>query len=163
MLRLFINLFKFLKVSNNSITTTWFQYYTKDITSETIAHYVKYMNNIKIIDTKETIMTNNNFTERVTQKQSNGKILKNYAVHHSNLRIQPKPGGNNTKMTHLHRCSTQNPPLTLRVSPLRNTSGLKASDVYNMLDILKNPLFILMDKILTSPKTSSSFTSKKGT
>ena len=121
------------------------------------------MNNVKIIDTKETIMTNNNFTEGVTQKQSNGKILKNYAVHHSDLRIQPKPGGNNTKITHLHRCSAQNPPHTLRVSPLRNTSGLKASDVYNMLDILKNPLFFLMDKMLTSPKTSSSFISEKGT
>ena len=68
-------------------------------------------------------MTNNNFTEGVTQKQSNGKILKNYAVHHSDLRIQPKPGGNNTKITHLHRCSAQNRPHTLRVSPLRNTSG----------------------------------------
>ena len=120
------------------------------------------MNNVKIIDTKETIMTNNNFTEGVTQKQSNGKILKNYAVHHSHLQIQPKPGGNNTKITHLHRCSAQNPPHTLRVSPLRNTSGLKASDVYNMLDIEKNPLFFLMDKSLTSPKISSSFKSEKG-
>ena len=121
------------------------------------------MNNVKIIDTKETIMTNNNFTEGVTQKQSNGKILKNYAVDHSDLRIQPKPGGNNTKITHLHRCSAQNPPHTLRVSPLRNTSELKASDVYNMLDFGKNPLFFLMDEILTSPNTSSSFISEKGT
>ena len=121
------------------------------------------MNNVKIIDTKERIMTNNNFTEGIIQKQSNGKLLKNCAVHHSDLQIQPKPGGNNTKTTHLHRCSAQNPPHTLRVSPLRNTSGLKASDVYNMLDILKNPLFFLMDTILTSPKTSSSFISKKRT
>ena len=81
------------------------------------------MNNVKTIHTKETIMTNNNFTEGVTQKQSNGKMLKKYAVHHSDLRIQPKPGGNNTKITHLHRCSAQSRPHTLRVSPLRNTSG----------------------------------------
>ena len=108
-------------------------------------------------------MTNNNFTLGVTQKQSNRKILKNYAVHHSNLQIQPKPGSNNTKITHLHRCSAQNPPHTLRVLPLRNTSGLKASDVYNVLDIEKNPLFFLMDKILTSPKISSSFISEKET
>ena len=121
------------------------------------------MNNVKMIDTKETIMTNNNFTEGVIQKQSNGKILKNYAVHHSDLQIQPKPEGNNTKMTHLHRCSAQNPPHTFRVSPLRNTSGLKTSDVYNMLDIGKNPLLFLLDKILTSPKTSSFFISEKGT
>ena len=47
------------------------------------------MDNVKIIHTKETIMTNNNFKERVTQKQSNGKILKNYTVHHPDLRIQP--------------------------------------------------------------------------
>ena len=81
------------------------------------------MNNVKIIHTKETTMTNNNFKEGVTQKQSNGKILQNYAVHHCDLRIQPKPGGNNTKITHLDRYSAQNPPHTLRVSPLRNTSG----------------------------------------
>ena len=121
------------------------------------------MNNVEIIDTKETIMTNNNFTEGITRKQSNGKILKNYAVHHSNLRIQPKPGGSNNQITHLHRCSAQNPPHTLRETPYRNTSGLKASDIYNMLDIVKNPLFFLMDKILTSPKTSSTFISEKRT
>ena len=68
-------------------------------------------------------MTNNNFTEGVTQNQSNGKILKNYAVHHSDLRIQTNPGGNNTKFTQLHWCSAHNPPHTLRVSPLWNTSG----------------------------------------
>ena len=39
-------------------------------------------------DAIETIMANVNFTEGVTQKQSNGKMLKKYAVHHSNLRIQ---------------------------------------------------------------------------
>ena len=68
-------------------------------------------------------MTNNNFTEGVTQNQSNGKILKNYAVHHFDLRIQTNPGGNNTKFTQLHRCSAHNPPHTLRVLPLRNTLG----------------------------------------
>ena len=62
------------------------------------------MNNVKRIHTEETIMTNNNFKEGVTQTQCNDKILKTYAVHHSDLRIQPKPGGNNTKITHLHKC-----------------------------------------------------------
>ena len=81
------------------------------------------MNNVKIIHAKEKITGNNNFIEGVTQKQSNGKMLKKYAVHHSDLRIQPKLGGNNTEMTHLHWCSAQNPPHTLRVSPVRNTSG----------------------------------------
>ena len=81
------------------------------------------MNNVKIMHTKEATMTNNNFTEGVTQKQSSGKMLKKYAVHHPDLQIQQKPGGNNTKITHLHRCSAQNPPHTFRVSPLRNTSG----------------------------------------
>ena len=104
------------------------------------------MSNLKIIDTKETITANNNSTEGVIQKQSNGKILKNYTVNHSDLRIQPKPGDNNTKITHLHWCSAQNSSHTLRVSPLRNTSGLKASDVYKILDLDKNPLFFLIDK-----------------
>ena len=45
------------------------------------------MKNVKIVYTKETIMTNNNFTEGVTQKQSNGKMLKRYAVLHCDLRI----------------------------------------------------------------------------
>ena len=81
------------------------------------------MNNVKIILANETIMTNNNFREGVTQKQSNGKMLKKYAIHHSDLRIQPKPGSNDTKITHLHRYSAQNPPHTLRVSPVRNTSA----------------------------------------
>ena len=45
------------------------------------------MNNVKIIHTKEAIMTNNNFTEGVTQKQSNRKMLKRYVVHHSDLRM----------------------------------------------------------------------------
>ena len=40
------------------------------------------MNHVKVIHTKET-MTCNNFTEAVTQKQSNGKMLLKYAAHHS--------------------------------------------------------------------------------
>ena len=108
-------------------------------------------------------MANNNFTEEFTEKQSNRKWLKKYAVHHSDLQIQPKSEGNNTEITHLHKCSAQNPRHTLRVSPLRNTSGGNASDVYNMLEILKNPLFFLMDKVLTSLKDSSSSISKKRT
>ena len=43
-----------------------------------------------MIHTKETIMTNNNFTEGVTQKQSNRKMLEKYILHHSDLQIQPK-------------------------------------------------------------------------
>ena len=78
------------------------------------------MNKVKRIHTKET---NNNFTEGVTQKQANAKMLKKYAVHHVDLPIQTKPGGNNTDITHFDRCSVQNPPHTLRVSLLRNTSG----------------------------------------
>ena len=81
------------------------------------------MNNVKIKHAKETIMTNNNFTEGVTQNESNGKILKDYAVHHSDMRIQTLPGGNNTKFTLRHRCSAHNPPHTLRVSPLGKSSG----------------------------------------
>ena len=48
------------------------------------------MNNIKMMQTKETIMKNNNFTEGVTQKQSNRKMLEKYTVHRSDLQIQPK-------------------------------------------------------------------------
>ena len=39
------------------------------------------MNNIKVVHTKETIMASNNFTEAVTQTQSNGKIPQKYAAH----------------------------------------------------------------------------------
>ena len=43
----------------------------------TIRHYVKqHKNNVKEVHTKGTIMTRNNFTEAVTQKQSNEKIPK---------------------------------------------------------------------------------------
>ena len=34
------------------------------------------MNNVKVVHTKETIMTSNNFTEAVTKNQSNGKMPK---------------------------------------------------------------------------------------
>ena len=34
--------------------------------AETIPHYVKHMNNVKVIHTTETITTSNNFTEAVT-------------------------------------------------------------------------------------------------
>ena len=37
------------------------------------------MNNVKVVHTKETI--SNNFTEAVTRKQSNGKMLQKYAAH----------------------------------------------------------------------------------
>ena len=57
------------------------------------------MNNVKVVHTKETIMTSNNFTEAVTQKQPNGKMHQKYAAHlqkniHANMQIQRKPGGN---------------------------------------------------------------------
>ena len=43
----------------------------KYITTGTIPHYIKHMNNVKVLHTKETIMKSNNFTKAVTQKQSN--------------------------------------------------------------------------------------------
>ena len=46
-----------------------------------VPHYVKHMNNVKVVHTKETIKIYNNFTEAVTQKQSNGKMLQKYAAH----------------------------------------------------------------------------------
>ena len=52
----------------------------KYITTGTIPHYIKHMNNVKVLRTKETIMTSNNFTEAVTQKQSNRKLLQKYAA-----------------------------------------------------------------------------------
>ena len=48
------------------------------------------MKNVKMMHTKEKIMTNNNLTEGVTQKQSNRKMLEKYTVHHSDLQIQSK-------------------------------------------------------------------------
>ena len=39
------------------------------------------MNNVKVIHTKETIMTSNNITEAVTQKQSNRKMPPKYGAH----------------------------------------------------------------------------------
>ena len=69
-------------------------YYTiKYITIGTIPHYVKHMKNVKVVYTKETITTSNDFTEAVTQKQSNGKMPQKYAAHpqknsHADMQIQ---------------------------------------------------------------------------
>ena len=51
------------------------------------------MKNVKVVYTKETITTSNNFTEAVTQKQSNGKMPQKYAAHpqknnHADMQIQ---------------------------------------------------------------------------
>ena len=105
--------------------TNCFQYYytIKYITTGTIPHYVKHMNNVKAVHTKETIMTYNNSTEAVTQKHSDGKMLQKYAALpqkniHTNVQIQQKPGGNNTEISGLHRCSPQNLLHTSRALPL---------------------------------------------
>ena len=39
------------------------------------------MENVKVVQTKETIMASNNITEAVNQKQSNGKMPQKYAPH----------------------------------------------------------------------------------
>ena len=62
------------------------------------------MNNVKVVQTKETRMTSNNFTEAVIQEQSNGKMPKKYAAHpqkitQADVQIQWKPGDNNTEVT----------------------------------------------------------------
>ena len=46
------------------------------MTIGTVPHYAKHVNNIKVVHTKETIMTSNNITEAVTQKQSTERCLK---------------------------------------------------------------------------------------
>ena len=84
------------------------------------------MNNIKVVHTKETIMASNNFTEAVTQTQSNGKIPEKYAAHPqkntcADVKIQRKPGYNNTEITGLHRRSPRNPPHTSRAPPHTHT------------------------------------------
>ena len=38
------------------------------------------MSHVKVVHTKEAIMTSNDFAEAVTQEQSNGKILQKYAA-----------------------------------------------------------------------------------
>ena len=80
------------------------------------------MNNLKIVHTKETIKAYNNFTETVTQKHSNGKMLQKYAAQpqkstHAHVQIQQKPGGNNTEITGLHMRSLQNPLHIFRAPP----------------------------------------------
>ena len=39
------------------------------------------MNKVKVVHTKETIMTSNNFIEAVIQNQSNGKMPQNHSAH----------------------------------------------------------------------------------
>ena len=74
-------------------------------------------------------MTSNNFTEAVSQKQSNGKMLPKYAIHsqkntNTDMRIQPKPGGTNIEITRLYRCFPQNSTYIFRATfPHRNISG----------------------------------------
>ena len=77
------------------------------------------MNNVKVVHTKEKVMTHNNFTEAVTRKHPNGKMLQKYTAHphkstHTHMQIQQKPGGNNTEITGQHRPSPQNPLYTFR-------------------------------------------------
>ena len=85
------------------------------------------MNNVKVVHTKET-KTYSNFTEAVTQKHSNGKVLQKYAAHpqkrtHAHVQIQQKSGGNNTEITGLHRCSPQNPLYIFRALPIGTRRG----------------------------------------
>ena len=71
------------------------------------------MKNVKVVHAKQTIMESNNSTEAVTKKQYNRKMLQKFAAHHSDVRIQQNPGGNN-----ICRCYPQNPPHTFRASPI---------------------------------------------
>ena len=52
----------------------------KYITIGTIPHNAKHMSNVKVVQTKETIMTSNSCTEAVTQRKSNGKMPRKYAA-----------------------------------------------------------------------------------
>ena len=77
------------------------------------------MNNAKVVHSKETIITYNNFTEAVTRKHSKGKMLQKYAAHpqkntRAHVQVQEKPGGNNAEITGLDRRSPQNPLHTFR-------------------------------------------------
>ena len=86
------------------------------------------MNNAKVVHSKETIITYNNFTEAVTRKHSNGKMLQKYAAHpqkntRTHVQIQQKPGGNFTEITGLDRRSPQNPLLPSRAP----TIGIRRS------------------------------------
>ena len=101
----------------------------KYITIGTIPHYVKQnKNNAKVVYTKGTIMTRNNFTEAVTQKQSSKKMPQRYTTHpqkttHADAQIQRKPGGNNTEITDLHRRSPQSRRLTFRAPSIGTPRG----------------------------------------
>ena len=46
-----------------------------------IPHYAKHMNNVKVVHTKEIIVTSNNITEAVIIKQSNRKMPQKYGAH----------------------------------------------------------------------------------
>ena len=50
------------------------------------------MNNVKVVHTKKTIKTSNSFTEAVTQKHSNEKMLQKYTAPqkstHAHVQIQ---------------------------------------------------------------------------
>ena len=46
------------------------------MTIGTVPHYAEHMNNIKVVHTKETIMTSDNITEAVIQKLSTERCLK---------------------------------------------------------------------------------------
>ena len=53
-------------------------------------------------------MASNNFTKAVTQEQSSGKMLQKYTPNsqrntHTDVQIQPRPGGNNIEITRLSR------------------------------------------------------------
>ena len=67
-------------------------------------------------------MSSNNFTEAVTQKQFNRKMLQKYAAHpqkniNAHVQIQWKSGGNNTEIIGQYRRSPQNLPHTFRAPP----------------------------------------------
>ena len=70
----YILIFQFLKYQNKLLSILL---HNKYITVGTVPHYAKHMNNIKVVHTKETIMTSNNNTKGVTQKQSTERCLKN--------------------------------------------------------------------------------------
>ena len=51
------------------------------------------MNKVKVVHTKETLMTSNDITEAITQKQSNGKMPQKYGENpqrntHADMQIQ---------------------------------------------------------------------------
>ena len=50
---------------------------------------------------------------------------------HADVQIQWKPGRNNTEITGLHRCSSQNLPPISRASPIGKYLWVNISDLYN--------------------------------